>query len=228
MQQRKELKFVVTEGELLQIENKIQGIMKQDIHQQGAAYNIRSIYFDSPSNACMQENEAGIDQRCKYRIRIYDCSNRLIKAEIKTKYRDTTAKQSTNITSDQYDALIHAHHLGTYIGSNPVFDRFAQVIIGEQYKPKVIVEYERTAYTFQPCNVRVTFDRNIGSSKQFLNFFSPHISAIPVLTTGIHVLEIKYDEFFPDFLQQLLCVHGARTSFSKYYYAANILNTIHD
>lgn len=226
MQQRKELKFLVTESELLEIENRISGIMKPDINQQSDAYNIRSIYFDSPTNTCMQENESGVDKRCKYRIRIYNCSNHLIKAEIKSKYRDTTTKQAVRITLEQYDSLIHANHVSQYIGSNPVYDHFAQVIIGELYKPKTIVEYQRTAYTFQPCNVRVTFDRNIGSSRQYAHFFSPQIMAIPVLSTNTHILEIKYDEFLPDFLQQLLHISGTRTSFSKYYYAANIYNTL--
>lgn len=226
MRQRKELKFLVTESELLEVKNRINGIMKLDSNQQGDCYNIRSIYFDSPSNACMQENESGVDKRCKYRIRIYNCSSHLIKAEIKTKYRDTTTKQAVSITTEQYDSLIHADQLSQYMGKNPVFDRFAEVIVGEHYRPHAIVEYERAAYTFQPCNVRVTFDRNIGSSRHYTRFLSPQIMAVPVLPAGMHVLEIKYDEFLPDFLQQLLRINGTRTSFSKYYYAANIYNTI--
>lgn len=225
MHRRKELKFLVTERELLELENRISGVMKPDIHQNGSAYNIRSIYFDSPSGACMRENESGVDQRKKYRIRIYDRSECLIKAEIKMKHRDTTAKQAVGITKDQYDSLLKADHIGQFVGKNPVYDRFAHVIIGEHYRPNVIVEYERTAYTFQPCNVRVTFDRNIGGSRQYAHFFDSHIAAIPILPAGTHILEVKYDEFLPDFLRQLIQINGMRTSFSKYYYAANTCNT---
>lgn len=150
MHRRKELKFLVTERELLELKNRISGVMKPDIHQNGSAYNIRSIYFDSPSGACMRENESGVDQRKKYRIRIYDRSERLIKAEIKMKHRDTTAKQAVGITKDQYDSLLKADHIGQFVGKDPVYDCFAHVIIGEHYRPNVIVEYERTAYTFQP------------------------------------------------------------------------------
>ena len=40
----------------------------------------------------------------------------------------------------------------------------------------------------------------------------------PVLPTGRHVLEVKYDEFLPDFLYQVMNLGSLRQSgFSKYY-----------
>ncbi|MCR5356794.1 MAG: VTC domain-containing protein, partial [Lachnospiraceae bacterium] len=77
---RKELKFLCDDRLLIQIENRIKGIMKKDIHQSGGSYNVRSIYFDSPDDSCFYENQAGLGTRSKYRLRIYDHDDSFIRA----------------------------------------------------------------------------------------------------------------------------------------------------
>ena len=88
-------------------------------------------------------------------------------------------------------------------------------------KPKIIVAYERTAYVHPSGNVRITFDRNIMGSRELNSFFDGHLSGlIPVLPTGYHVLEVKYDEMLPDVIaKQLEIGNLRRTAFSKYYLA---------
>lgn len=108
---RKELKFFCTAGELAAIENGIKTVMKQDEHQTGDHYHIRSVYFDSPSNTCLHQNEAGIGSRHKYRIRIYNKSDQLIHAEIKTKYRETISKAAIRLTREQYKAMMCRENL---------------------------------------------------------------------------------------------------------------------
>lgn len=224
MKNRKELKFICDERMLIQIENRIKTVMYKDPHQMGPSYNIRSVYFDSLDNRCFYENQAGVGTRHKYRIRIYDCSDALIKAEIKSKYYDTTHKESVTISRAQFDALMRGDAgEAVMLGRNPegevspVLLRYCDKI-AESYRPVSIVEYERSAYIYEPCNVRVTFDRNISSSDDFDSFFSTCSQAKPVCETGQHVLEVKYDEFLPNYILSLLKVGDMRrTSFSKYY-----------
>ena len=103
---RKELKFIVGEDILLDVANRISGLMRPDEHQKGDHYVIRSIYLDSPALTCYRENKAGVSAREKYRIRAYDCSDELILAEIKIRHRDTISKMSTPISRKLFDALI--------------------------------------------------------------------------------------------------------------------------
>ena len=229
MKNRKELKFLCDDRMLTVIENRIKGVMKRDKNQTGDHYNIRSIYFDSPNDRCFHENQAGVGSRVKYRIRIYEKSDALIKAEIKSKYFDTTHKESARLSKDQLAAFLQPGALPELLGdaagtsflrdesdtarkqafetkkdiANRAILTFANKVIGEGYRPASIVEYERNAYVFQPCNVRVTFDRNIAASTDYDRFFAPQLCGRCVLDAGVHILEVKYDEFLPDFLLPL-------------------------
>ena len=86
-------------------------------------------------------------------------------------------------------------------------------------RPKAIIEYERTAFVHPTGNVRVTFDRNIAASRILDGFLSPQVSGyVPLLPSGMHVLEIKYDELLPDFIAQALELGTLQQcAFSKYY-----------
>ena len=68
-------------------------------------------------------------------------------------------------------------------------------------------------------NVRVTFDRNIMASRACDEFLENRVSGmVPILPKGLHVLEVKYDEFLPDFIARQLEIGNLRqTAFSKYY-----------
>ena len=238
MNNRKELKFLCDDRMLVQIETRIKGIMKRDRHQEGDCYRIRSVYFDSPDDTCLNDNISGIGSRSKYRFRVYDCNDKVIKAEIKSKYYDTTHKESAGISKEQFEACMHAGSIRDIVGETvynresgsvaslrgnketTVMLRMAQKITAEGFRPAVIVEYERSAYTYKPCNVRVTFDRNIAVSRRWDLFFERDMPVIPVCETGIHMIEVKYDEFLPDYILMLLKAGDMRrTSFSKYYMA---------
>ena len=85
-------------------------------------------------------------------------------------------------------------------------------------QPKVIVAYERTPFVFTFGNVRITFDRNIGSSTDLSAFFDPHLPVRPILPLGKQILEVKYDELLPNFLYDAMNLGSLRqTTFSKYY-----------
>lgn len=88
----------------------------------------------------------------------------------------------------------------------------------QQLRPKVLVSYIREPYVYTPGNVRVTFDRQIRTSifhRDFLKKGLPDISATDV--PGDMILEIKYDEFLPEIIADLLQTEGLRQqAFSKY------------
>lgn len=214
---RNELKYVCTEGELQIISARIHHLCKRDSHvgEQGI-YCIRSVYFDDFEDSCLNENENGSDPREKFRIRIYNADDSRITLECKQKERAMTHKDSCRLTRAQYDQIVS----GNYMPTNedpPLLCRFAMQLHNRLLRPKVIVAYERTPFVYAAGNVRITFDRNIGSTTDIAGFFDKELPLRPIMNAGEHVLEVKYDELLPNYLYSALNLANLRqTAFSKY------------
>lgn len=214
---RNELKYVCTESELRIILSRVQQLCKPDSHagEQGI-YCIRSIYFDDYHNSCLMENENGTDPREKFRIRAYNADDSRITLECKRKEHNMTHKDSCLLSRSQYDQIL----AGSYIPSQtdpPLLRRFAVQLHSRLLRPKVIVAYERTPFVYATGNVRITFDRNIGSTTNISGFFDKSLPLRPIMPTGEHVLEVKFDELLPDHLYHALDLgHLRQSTFSKY------------
>ena len=197
---------------------RLKTVMSQDIHQEGDCYEIRSLYFDDAMDRCMDENEAGVDQREKYRIRIYDPRSDVIHLEIKEKNRGLTKKRACDLTREECLAVMEGDLPLTLDGRAPLNSLKLQMRCTGM-ETKVIIAYERTAFVHPSGNVRITFDRNIMASRRREEFLEDRVSGMtPVLPAGMHVLEVKYDEFLPDVIAQQLEIGKLRkTAFSKYY-----------
>lgn len=215
---RHELKYVCSEGELQLIYARIRQLCQPDPHAgpQGV-YNIRSVYFDDQSNSCFYENENGTDPREKFRIRIYNGSDARITLECKKKERLMTHKDMCPLTKEQYGKILEGE-LSQEDLNSPLLRKFYTRYAEAHLRPKVIVAYERTPFVYGPGNVRITFDRNIGSSLSLDRFFDAYLPLRPVLPVGKQILEVKYDAFLPDFLYSVMNLGSlTQTAFSKYY-----------
>ncbi len=218
MDYRAEEKFLISEGQIQLFAAKLKTVMKPDMNQTGTAYTIRSLYFDDIYDSCMQENESGVDQRYKLRIRTYDASAERLYLENKEKLRGYTKKSRNIITRDECQQVM--------LGTSLPFDRQRTVVnklsldMKTAYmRPKVIIEYERTAFVHPLGNVRITFDQNITASAFCEDFLLENTRGkIAILPKGMHILEVKYDQFLPEYIAQLL-EDGqlVQTAFSKYY-----------
>lgn len=198
--------------------SRLQTVMSQDIHQDGDCYEIRSLYFDDAWDRCMDENEAGVDQREKYRIRLYDPRTDVIHLEIKEKNRGYTQKRACDLSREECLQIMEGT-LPLKLDSRAPLNALQMKMRCSGMEPKVIIAYERTAFVHPSGNVRITFDRNIMASRCREDFLEDRVSGMtPVLPAGLHVLEVKYDEFLPDVIAQQLEIGKLRkTAFSKYY-----------
>lgn len=217
---RHELKFEVSDIELKEIEYRLKPLMKRDSNQVNEYYVIRSLYFDDYRDSCFEENMAGSDNRSKYRIRIYDGSSELIKLEKKSKYRGMTQKSASSISKEICSSYMDIANVTQIPFGGFISDLEKELWVRSQtslMRPKCIVEYERNAFTLKDGNVRITFDRNIRGSLNIRDFFEERIDAKPVLESGRHILEVKYDEFLPSYILQAIDLGRLRRqSFSKY------------
>lgn len=215
---RNELKYICSEGELIQLQSRIQMLCDADAHAgPEGIYNIRSIYFDDLQNRYFFENENGTDPREKFRIRTYNASDSRITLECKKKERSMTHKDSCQLSKEQYQKILDGSLSASDVNST-LLEKFYLIQEQRHLQPKVIVAYERTPFVYTFGNVRITFDRNIGSSTDISAFFDPYLPVRPILPLGKNILEVKYDELLPNFLYEAMSLGSLRqTTFSKYY-----------
>lgn len=216
---RHEFKYLVTEAQLEILRVRLMSLMQKDSHVgKDGTYHIESLYFDDLNNRCYYENENGIAPREKFRIRIYNHNADRISLECKRKENDKIHKNSCLLNMEEYNYLaLNKGHIP--LENLPPLARKLQLLKQTSaMEAKVIVAYERTPFVCKNGNVRITFDRNISSSDQIEGFLSGHNRRRLLLPKNIQLLEVKYDEYLPDYIYRAVQLERLqRTNFSKYY-----------
>ncbi|WP_158589461.1 polyphosphate polymerase domain-containing protein [Butyrivibrio sp. CB08] len=227
MYYRVEDKYIIYEDQIAYLINRLKEVMAYDEHSsEDGGYLIRSVYFDDVNDSALFENEGGVDEREKFRIRTYERDDSFIRLEEKSKKSGLTHKESAVISKETARGLLLDGNMAERAPVN------SQVLLREDgflfkklyarmntalLHPVTIVEYERQAFVEKVGNVRITFDRNIGASEYVDRFFERDVYARPVMESGAHILEVKYDELLPEYIQQILEIGSLqRTAFSKY------------
>lgn len=216
---RHELKFLSPEIRLQLMENRIKHLCQIDPHAgERGEYFIRSLYFDTYDDCCLWENADGVDDREKYRLRIYNGNADVIKLECKSSHRNMKSKESCLITRQQCEELIRGGPVSNVEEHQKLLQRFLNERSIYLLTPKVVVEYMRTPYIYPVGDVRVTFDRHICSSFQTDGFLEGEIVRRGILPEGMNLLEVKYNEMLPTIVLDCLAGSGQlqKTSFSKY------------
>lgn len=216
---RHELKYICTDAQLALIRGRIHHMIPLDSHVgETGMYNIRSLYFDDYYDKCYYENENGTDPREKFRIRIYNGSKDKISLELKKKERGKTLKLSCPLTEEQCRILMKGEPLTDSRDYDPVLQKLLLQMKTALLKPKIIVDYDRIPYVYPLGNVRITLDKNISSSNRLDTFLDKEIYKRPIMPAGQHVLEVKFDEFLPDYIKSVLQLDSLRqTALSKFY-----------
>lgn len=222
---RVEDKYALPSSDFYLLRNRISSILPSDSNDlENRGYKISSIYFDDIYDTHYKDTIAGNPTRDKYRIRIYNDSFETIKLEVKSKQYSRIFKRGIKITYEEMEALISGESIK---GSEDLDDprtAFNVAIKTRYLRPKVIVTYERKAFIYDSGNVRITFDTNIRGSDRIDLFGSKDlIYEYPMEETS--VLEVKYDEFLPDFIAQSLEINSMwQIANSKYRICRDIYN----
>ena len=219
-QYRHEFKYLVSAAQIPLLRSRISCFMAPDPHTGPRGdYEIRSLYFDDYHNRCFYENENGTEPREKFRIRIYNASSSRITLECKRKEHGMTLKTACPLTREQAGSLLRSLPVPEAEPMPPLLRKLDLLRQTELMHPVVTVNYVRAPFVYADGNVRVTFDTDIASAAPDPEgFFSPELPARPVLPSGCHLMEVKYDNFLPDFIYRSLNLGQLRqTNFSKYY-----------
>ena len=96
---RHEQKYYISPGDAQYLSLLLRRTMQTDPHANARnEYHIRSLYFDDCFNSAMSDKLDGVMHRHKYRIRIYNFSDKIIRLERKSKRGDYISKLSCSIS----------------------------------------------------------------------------------------------------------------------------------
>lgn len=215
---RHELKYYINFFEYNVLRDKLKHVLKRDKYSDGnGEYHIRSLYFDDLHRNALYEKQAGILSRKKFRIRIYNFKDDVIKLEIKSRNGQFITKESSPLTLHQYNAIRNGDY--NFLGESRdlVFNEFYYQITNNRLMPDVIVDYVREAYISDINNIRITFDKNLRTGLADTSLFDPSLVTVDVIEKPLHVLEIKYDNFLPSHLRNILQIaSNQRYAISKF------------
>ena len=201
---RHELKYLISYGQKADLNLRLAPLLEQDSHARGGCYMIRSLYFDDYWNTAYQEKVDGVLMRKKYRIRIYDYSDRVIKLERKRKSDSWIYKEDAPLTREQFDRIL-AGDVGFMEHSEHQLCReFYVEYVSNVLRPRVIVDYEREPWILDAGTVRVTFDMDVRAAVDGFDIFDRTLPTLPVLEPGKLVMEVKFTEFLPQIVRDIL------------------------
>ena len=215
---RHELKYFINPAEMNVLRGVLTPLMQLDPNgNERNEYHIRSLYFDTINDDALEETIAGVGNRKKYRIRIDNFSDRVIKLECKSKYGDLISKQSVTIPRELADQLIAGDPEGLQRMRHPLFHDVYREMKTRLLRPAVIVDYVREAYIHNAEEVRVTFDKQLRTGLFSSDMFNRDLPTYPVFDDPVEILEVKYDEFLPSYIQSILSgITAQRSAISKY------------
>ena len=146
--------------------------------------------------------------------------------EKKEKLESRCHKKSCRLTVSEYKTIVEGDITDlVYDTEKDLIKELAADMLIRDYRPKVIVDYERIAYVEEITNVRITFDMKISASYELDKFLDGDYLSFYVLPSGVNVLEVKFDDILPSYIRNIVeSFNFKQTSFSKYYYCRKIMD----
>ena len=214
---RHELKYLISEGEKEALKSRLVGLLQTDPHATGGTYMIRSLYFDDYFDSAYEEKTMGIYARRKYRIRIYNCSDSTIKLERKKKLDSYIYKEDAPLTRNELTQILNGDVSFCLHSPHPLLREFYVEYTSHVLRPRVTVDYDREPFLLEAGTVRVTFDRNLRVPVMGGDLFDSTLPALHLMDAGMLVMEVKFTEFFPQALRDIIPPKAAEISaVSKY------------
>lgn len=217
MNYRHEFKHRISYRDYLVLKSRLSLIAVPDPHAgPDGTYHIRSLYFDNYQDKALVEKLNGVNNREKFRIRIYNHDPSLIRLEKKSKINGLCVKEDIPLTKDECLKLIHGDILWMKESGKPLLLELYTKMKSQLLKPRVIVDYTRLPFVYNPGNVRITIDYNIRTGLVGTNLFDATLPTVPIPDNAM-LLEVKYDAFLPDVMRDITQLWDRQaSSFSKY------------
>lgn len=202
---RHELKYYLNQGEAFLLSKRLGLTMRRDVNaDEYGEYHIRSLYFDDCTNTAIQDKLDGVEQRKKFRIRIYNVKDDVIKLECKEKHGQFISKSSLALTREQCELLIACKPTFLLSMGDPLAMEMYHHMRLQLLKPAVIVDYMREAYVHPFQDVRITFDKDLRTGVFSKDLFDVNLPTVRAIEGYDTILEVKFNKFLPAYFHQLI------------------------
>ena len=200
---RQEKKYLLYTEQTERMRYRLGTALREDIHGDGGGYLVRSLYYDTPDDTDFREKSDGIGERRKIRLRVYDPKAKSAKLELKEKTGDFQRKRSLSVSRDEARKLMEGYHM-CLLRREEEFALEMYIRMQENaYRPRCIVEYDRTAWFVPENDIRITLDADIRATESSM--------------------DVKFNHFLLSYVRDLLSLHGQpQVSASKYCMARGV------
>ena len=177
---RQERKFDLNLTEAAGCEQALRHYLRPDPHNGSQGYLVRSLYFDTYLNRDFWDKSGGYPQRKKLRLRSYSPRDGFALLEMKQKDGAQQRKRSLRVSREEAEQLIQGRYSLLLDLDDPFAAECHSLLETLFYRPKVLIEYRRTAYLLPTNSIRITFDREIRAQTGHLDLFADPFLGAPV------------------------------------------------
>jgi hypothetical protein len=212
---RHEIKFEISQGDVIAIRQRLGALARRDSHARDGSYLIRSLYFDTAEDTALREKLDGVRFREKFRIRAYNKNKSYLRLEKKTKLNGLGTKDMANLRENEVRKILDGNIWWMGNTSRELVRELYTRMKNQNLRPRVLVDYTREPFVYDPGNVRVTIDSNIRTGLSFQDFFDFECPTIPVKGDPV-ILEVKWDSFLPSVIRDAVQLDHREIAYSKY------------
>ena len=213
---RHELKHYINHADYLAIRRRLREIAPLDrFSGPDGNYTVHSLYFDNLDNKALREKLDGVNNREKFRLRYYNGDLSFLRLEKKSKRNGLGCKAQAAVTREECERLLAGDAAWMENDGRELVMELSIKMRCQLLRPLTPVVYTREAYVYPAGNGRVTVDSGIRTGFSAAGFLDP--GAVTVRTGSPILLEVKFDEFLPDLIGDLVQERDRQsTAFSKY------------
>lgn len=217
---RTEKKYPVSGAQVYQLISLLQQVFEPDEYcSSGTGYQVRSVYFDSYDNRDFYEKEAGLECRKKIRLRTYGPGTP-VKLEWKQKQGSVQRKRSLMLEEKEARALLSGDYQILLTYDVPIAAEFYTMMVSQMYRPCCMVQYDRQAFMIPVNQTRITVDSRVMVHEGCYDLFSEFPPFYAAAEPGHGTLEVKYNQFLPGYVKEILSPFGLTEVSSSKYVAA--------
>ncbi|MBL4843976.1 MAG: polyphosphate polymerase domain-containing protein [Planctomycetes bacterium] len=240
---RYELKFLVDHEQRSRFLEAARVGLIPDPHGENAVYRVTSLYFDTPALDAYWEKLDGLGIRSKLRLRYYGepaspsalADSQACYLEIKRRIYACVRKDRVRLSAQGAEAILTDPERAREIREHVLpSDRDAPLLVEIERRTSVplpgtaLVTYRREAWVGEvDPRLRITFDLALRAHQPDAPFGVGPATGLPLLETGLCVMEIKFDRVIPIWVRDLVYSCGLRPQrYSKYAASIDALTTL--
>ena len=195
------------------------------------SYPVHSLHLDSDSLEIYWRTINGDKNRYKLRLRYYtDNPLAPVFFEIKRRMKDVILKQRGGVRLNAVPRILSGPlpEPSDLISHDPssvvAIQRFLELMLHLQAKPKSHIFYLREAYVNDTDQVRVTMDRHVYSEPQLIPEIKMDMDDPVHSYAGLVILELEYTNRFPNWFRDLVrMAHTMQCGAAKYVSGVSLL-----